>query len=277
MSATADALDDLLERPNRSAVRARPVRSRSTLGSSFALSIGVHAIGLTLGSWFLHQHVIKSVVPMSVTIVLEPPRVLETPPLPEPPAVAVPKLRPEPIVRRPDPVSRAALKPPASNPPASNPQIPAAAPERPAEAAPPAPISTPVPTPAPPVVAAPATVATLVAPAAPESKVESKPAPVREPAPSTPPSAAAYLNNPEPAYPTRARREGLEGTVALNILVTKEGRPERVEIKQSSGAAILDNAALEAVRQWRFVPAKRAGEQVEAWVIVPLVFRLDGR
>ena len=269
MSATADALDDLLDPPIRAAALARPVRSRSTLGSSFALSIGVHAIGLTLGSWFLHQHVIKAVAPLSVTIVasqpvLEPPRVVEAAPVPEPPAVAAPKRRPEPIVRRPEPVSRAASEPPASAPPMA-----AAAPERPAEAATPTPI--PAPTLAPPVVAAP------VIAAAPEIKVESKPASVREPWPSTPPSAAAYLNNPEPAYPARARREGLEGTVALNILVSKEGRPERVEIKQSSGAAILDNAALEAVRQWRFAPAKRAGDPVEAWVIVPLVFRLDGR
>lgn len=92
----------------------------------------------------------------------------------------------------------------------------------------------------------------------------------------TPPSfRAAYLQNPPPRYPLSARRNGEEGTVLLRVLVTPEGRPGKVELERSSGSAVLDGAALEAVEHWRFVPARRGSEPVEAWVRVPLVFRLE--
>jgi protein TonB len=48
-----------------------------------------------------------------------------------------------------------------------------------------------------------------------------------------------------------------------------------VDIKTSSGSARLDEAAEAAVRQWRFVPAKQGEAAVAAWVLVPLVFKLD--
>jgi len=37
---------------------------------------------------------------------------------------------------------------------------------------------------------------------------------------------------------------------------------------------LLDNAALEGVREWKFVPARKGAEPVEGWVRVPIVFRL---
>lgn len=86
---------------------------------------------------------------------------------------------------------------------------------------------------------------------------------------------AAYLRNPPPRYPPAARRNGDEGKVTLKVLVSPAGVPVRVEVDQSSGSSPLDSAALDAVRAWRFVPARRGVQNVEAWVRVPVVFRLE--
>ncbi len=87
---------------------------------------------------------------------------------------------------------------------------------------------------------------------------------------------AAYLRNPPPRYPLAARRAGEQGTVTLRVLVTREGLPSRVDVEKSSGSPYLDTAALEAVKAWRFTPARRGAEPIESWVLVPIVFRLEG-
>jgi len=93
----------------------------------------------------------------------------------------------------------------------------------------------------------------------------------------TPPSfTAAYLRNPSPRYPASARRAGTQGTVTLRVQVTREGLVARVDVEKSSGSPHLDAAALEAVKAWRFVPARQGAEPVESWVLVPIVFRLEG-
>lgn len=93
----------------------------------------------------------------------------------------------------------------------------------------------------------------------------------------TPPSFnAAYLRNPAPRYPATARRAGTQGTVTLRVQVTREGLAARVEVEKSSGSPHLDAAALEAVKAWRFVPARQGAEPVESRVLVPIVFRLEG-
>lgn len=93
----------------------------------------------------------------------------------------------------------------------------------------------------------------------------------------TPPGfSAAYLRNPAPAYPIAAKRSGTQGTVTLRVLVTREGLPARVDLEKTSGSFHLDRAALEAVRTWRFVPARRGAEAIESWMVVPIVFRLEG-
>lgn len=95
--------------------------------------------------------------------------------------------------------------------------------------------------------------------------------------PVTPPSFdAAYLSNPAPPYPQAARRAGQQGTVTLRVLVLRTGLPSRVELEKSSGSRLLDVAAQDAVRGWRFVPARRGTDPVESWVLVPVVFRLEG-
>lgn len=86
---------------------------------------------------------------------------------------------------------------------------------------------------------------------------------------------AAYLRNPAPVYPPVARRSGDQGTVMLKVLVSPEGAPLRIELDQSSGSKSLDGAALEAVKGWRFVPARRGTQNIEGWVRVPVVFKLE--
>jgi protein TonB len=78
----------------------------------------------------------------------------------------------------------------------------------------------------------------------------------------------------EPAYPPASRRQGEEGTVKLRILVDAGGRPKQVEIMNSSGFPRLDQAALEAVRRWRFVAATDGQRAIEAWTQIGVTFRL---
>jgi len=109
------------------------------------------------------------------------------------------------------------------------------------------------------------------------------PRPAPEPKPEVASAAAtpttfnaAYLSNPAPRYPDAARRAGEQGTVTLRVLVTREGLPARVGVEKSSGSTYLDNAALEAVKAWRFAPARQGAERIESWMLVPVVFRLEG-
>ena len=86
---------------------------------------------------------------------------------------------------------------------------------------------------------------------------------------------AAYLNNPPPVYPYAAKLRRESGEVRLRVLVTVDGTAGDVKIDKSSGSNSLDQAARDIVfRKWRFVPAKRGDEVIEAWVIVPVVFEL---
>lgn len=86
---------------------------------------------------------------------------------------------------------------------------------------------------------------------------------------------AAYLNNPAPAYPALARNRGIEGRTMLQVQVTQQGEARAVAVVRSSGSEALDNAALDAVKRWRFVPARRGGEVIEAKVLVPVEFKLN--
>jgi periplasmic protein TonB len=85
----------------------------------------------------------------------------------------------------------------------------------------------------------------------------------------------AYLNNPAPEYPKLAKRAGEEGRVLLKVLVSPEGRPDSVEVSKGSGFERLDTAALNAVKQWRFVPARKGEKTISAYVMVPLAFTLN--
>ncbi|MGG1945741.1 energy transducer TonB [Trinickia sp. NRRL B-1857] len=84
---------------------------------------------------------------------------------------------------------------------------------------------------------------------------------------------AAYLHNPAPDYPPMALQRGWEGRVLLNVHVLASGSAREVTVVASSGHESLDDAARQAVADWRFVPARRAGQAVDAWVHVPVIFK----
>jgi protein TonB len=116
-------------------------------------------------------------------------------------------------------------------------------------------------------------------PASPSSTTAARPAPPLAGA-AAGTGAGAGLVAPQPTeraaprYPEPARLAGLQGTVVLRARVTAEGAVAEVVIDRSTGSAELDTAAVEALRRWRFEPARRAGQPVEVWILVPIQFSL---
>lgn len=107
-----------------------------------------------------------------------------------------------------------------------------------------------------------------------EPKAAEKPAPVEEII-EQPKFGVAYLKNPAPNYPRTSRRMGEEGRVLLKVLVSAEGAANSVSIEKSSGFTRLDQSALEAVKRWRFIPARKGSQALSAYVLVPMNFSLD--
>lgn len=92
------------------------------------------------------------------------------------------------------------------------------------------------------------------------------------------PALPRYRDNPPPDYPQSARRRGYEGLVVLSVTVGTDGRAREITVKGSSGYELLDRAALDAVRRWRFDPATRRGVPFVMTVDVPVRFELrEGR
>lgn len=80
-----------------------------------------------------------------------------------------------------------------------------------------------------------------------------------------------------PVYPQRARRNGWEGTVFLQALINKEGTVTETLITTSSGYKALDQAALEAVRQWKYQwPSSPPESIAEKWISIKISFKLEG-
>jgi TonB family protein len=80
--------------------------------------------------------------------------------------------------------------------------------------------------------------------------------------------------NPRPVYPPEAKEKGYRGQVLLRVEVLSSGSVGQIEIKRSSGYGVLDQSALKAVKQWKFIPAKQEGVPVAVWVNIPLTFEL---
>ena len=84
---------------------------------------------------------------------------------------------------------------------------------------------------------------------------------------------AKLMNNPMPVYPVLAKRGRVEGTVRLTATISKDGSVEKVETV--SGHPILEQAALEAVRRWKYRPTVLNGEAVEVITTIDVVFKLS--
>ena len=83
----------------------------------------------------------------------------------------------------------------------------------------------------------------------------------------------AYLENPQPPYPERSLQLGEEGEVLLKVRVGVNGQALQVTLARGSGFRRLDQAAINAVARWRFVPARRGGAAVESVLTIPVRFR----
>ncbi len=83
-----------------------------------------------------------------------------------------------------------------------------------------------------------------------------------------------YAENPKPLYPQEARRKGYEGEVLLRVEVLSNGRVGQIEVRSSSGYETLDRSAINAVKQWKFIPAKKGENPIPFWVSIPIKFQL---
>ncbi|MEO7885505.1 MAG: energy transducer TonB [Polaromonas sp.] len=86
---------------------------------------------------------------------------------------------------------------------------------------------------------------------------------------------ASQAESPGLAYPARARRLMEEGVVRLRVEVLASGNAGKVRLRQSSGSATLDAAAVEGVKKFKFNPARtKSGRTVSSWVDLPVKYVL---
>jgi protein TonB len=204
--------------------------------SSLTLVLALHAAALLGLQHWSGKPPLPQLPVLSVSLIV-PPAIEPPAAAPKPPRTPPP---PKPVVPRPTP-------PPTAVPTPSAPTTPVALEEAP-PAVPPAP--------------------TFATPAIPS------PSAATPTAPSPPRFEADYLLNPQPPYPSLARRMREEGRVVLRVKVAADGHAEDVQLHASSGSARLDQAALETVRRWKFMPARLGNEAIAASVLVPILFSL---
>lgn len=89
-------------------------------------------------------------------------------------------------------------------------------------------------------------------------------------------SLPGYAENPRPVYPQDSKSRREHGNVLLKVEVLANGRVGTVELETSSGYSTLDKSALETVKRWKFIPAKKGKEAVICWVNIPIKFELRG-
>lgn len=106
-----------------------------------------------------------------------------------------------------------------------------------------------------------------------EEHREPEPEPVRRV--ETLPAVPRYRENPPPRYPAVARKRGYQGMVMLFVEVLADGTVGGLKIKETSGHAMLDRAAVKTVKKWKFKPAFREGIPLSMWVEVPIRFVIE--
>src|SRR5262245_19773462 len=270
------------------------IRGRAlTVGVSCLLHLGSIVALLLAERWIMSAHASKpSVLPVQLVIVGEPARP-EPPPPPrkiEPPKPVPPKaLRLPTPIDTPLPQMTETVSEP--RPPEPRHQIPDPPPPVPASVAtvsPPAsPAGDPAPTRSAPGPGVPTPVHSVPADGPPDGiPVGRPPGPPSQTLASAPSrdagttGAITHHARPQggyqvrPSYPSTARRLGIQGTTLLKVHVLVDGRVGDVIVQQTAGHPDLDLAAADAVRRWRFEPARRGIEAVAMWVLLPVEFRL---
>lgn len=86
----------------------------------------------------------------------------------------------------------------------------------------------------------------------------------------------SILSKIDPTYPPSARLAGIEGTTILKIQLHENGHLGTITVFRSSGNDELDTAAITAVKQWRFIPAKNrdSGQPIACYTTMPIAFHL---
>jgi protein TonB len=84
---------------------------------------------------------------------------------------------------------------------------------------------------------------------------------------------AKLINRVQPTYPPLARQARIQGTVRLHAIIAKDGTVQQLEVL--SGHPLLVQAALDAVRQWRYQPTLLNGEPVEVDTTIDVIFSLN--
>lgn len=215
--------------------------------------VGFHLFGLWALQAGLLRRAVALVIPVQVLAeLIEPPQPVIAPAPPAPPAPT--PAPPKPVPRQPAPPRPVA--PQAPQPPQSLASV----------AAEPTPRAPTVSTPQPIINTAPP-VAEVAAPA--------PPAPPVPPKVDLPSSNADYLNNPSPAYPPLSKRLNEQGRVVVRVRIEADGTASQAEVRSSSGFERLDQAALQTVKRWRYLPGKRGGVPEAMWFNVPINFVLE--
>jgi protein TonB len=213
-----------------------PIRYRPLKAASMATVVAAHVAALGFALFWVHQAVTPpEPVVMSVSFITPPEPVKAPEPVPPAPPPPQPVLKP-----KPKPVIASTRT----------------TPEPDAIVAPP-PVDDPTPEAAAPVQA---------------YSAAAEPTPPGQPEP--PRYDMSYLSNPQPGYPAMSKKMHEEGTVVLRVHVSAGGEALDVDVAKSSGSGRLDDAALRAVRKWKFVPSKRGDTPVDGIAMVPLVFSL---
>ncbi len=77
-------------------------------------------------------------------------------------------------------------------------------------------------------------------------------------------------------YPEIAQEAGIEGTVVIQAFVSKKGKVTETLVLKSIPNTGLDEAAMEAIKKTKFIPAKQRDRAVGVWISIPVNFRLKG-
>lgn len=239
------------------------------LGFAMALVLGHHwvPVAIAVRPPVLPVHLVTLATVEEPKIVPPTPQPASPPPPVRPPRM-LEKLRP----REAPPVVKA--QEPAPPPPA------AVAPAPSIEPAPVASVPETVPEPSTPEATAPGPPVTMLAPSSPTNGAAAPPSTTVARTAMAVPEGVTQFARPQggyqvrPGYPPAPRRLGIQGTTLLRVHVLADGRIGEVLVEKSGGHPDLDQAATEAVRAWRFDPARRGTEPVAMWVLLPVEFRL---
>nr|WP_203341997.1 energy transducer TonB [Vibrio metschnikovii] len=108
---------------------------------------------------------------------------------------------------------------------------------------------------------------------------ESAPAPSRSGVTNQPTlvETPSFLSRPTPPhYPRLAQKRGIEGVALYEVWLDEHGRQVKQILLSSSGAQLLDQSALNAIKQWQFSPYTVNGQTMAHRVQIPVRFKLEG-